>query len=93
MRLQKKIEEYTQFQWLALMPVWLPGILGLVNRTPTVPGREIYVLMFRVGMIVFGVFCFTMMRLQIKKMKARLARLEAPASTVVRPPIPDPRNP
>jgi hypothetical protein len=89
-RLQKKIEEYTQFQWLALMPVWLPGILSAVNRTPTVPGREIYVLLFRVGMIVFGIVCFTIVRLQIKKMKAQLAHLENPVNNVAGPPIPDP---
>ena len=92
-RLQKKIEEYTQFQGLALMPVWLPGILSLVNRTLTVPGREIYVLLFHVGMIVFGVFCFAMVRLEIKKMKAQLAQLETPTSTIARPPIPDPSDP
>lgn len=93
-QLEKKIAEHNQFQWLALMPAWLPGVLGSVNRTPTVPGREIYVLLFRVGMIVLGLVAFATMRLQIKKMKAQLARLENPsaddAGSVAKPPIPDP---
>ncbi|MBW3636584.1 MAG: hypothetical protein KY445_08990 [Armatimonadetes bacterium] len=87
-KLQKKIEEYTQFQWLALMPAWLPGILSLVNPTPTVPGREGYVLMVRVGMIVFGIVCFALVRAKIKKMKAQLERLENPSGvTIPKPPI------
>ena len=89
--LQKKIEEYTQFQWLALMPCWLPGVLSAVNRTPTVPGREGYVLAFRLGMFVLGVTCFVIMRVKIGKMKAILARLENPeAQAEQRPPIPIP---
>jgi hypothetical protein len=91
--LQKKIEEYTQYQWLALIPIWLPGILSLIHRTPTVPGREMYVLLFRIGMIIFGIICFVMVRRQIKKLKVQLAQIEAPPSIVAGPPIPDPRNP
>jgi hypothetical protein len=89
--LQKKITEYTQFQWLALMPCWLSGVLTAVNRTPTVPGREGYVLAFRLGMFVLGIVCFTAMRIKIGKMKAELASLENPPLEVEqRPPIPAP---
>ncbi len=89
--LQKKLDEYTQFQWLALMPCWLPGVLNLVNRTPTVPGREGYVLAFRIGMFVLGIACFTAMRVKIGKMKAELARLENPLPEGEQyPPIPVP---
>jgi hypothetical protein len=78
-KLKKQIDEYSQFQWLALMPAWLPGILDLVNPTKTVPGREGYVLMFRIGMILFGVVCFILVRSKIKKMKAQLEKLENPS--------------
>jgi hypothetical protein len=88
-KLQKKLDEYTQYQWLALMPAWLPGILRLVNHTKTVPGREMYVLMFHVGMIAFGIICFTVVRLQMKKLKAQLAQMENPIA-VMPPPIPEP---
>lgn len=89
--LQKKIDEYSQFQWLALMPCWLPGVLNVVNRTPTVPGREGYVLAFRIGMFVLGIGCFTYMRVKIGKMKAELVRLENPQpETEQHPPIPVP---
>lgn len=75
-KLKKKIESYTQFQWLVFIPVWMPGILRLVNHTLTTPGREVYVLLFNVGSLLFAVVAFAVIRLQIKKLKARLARLE-----------------
>jgi hypothetical protein len=72
-KLQKQLDEYNQFQWLALMPVWLPGILNAINRTPITPGREIYVLLFRVGFILLGIIAFVAMRVKIGKLKAQLA--------------------
>jgi hypothetical protein len=84
-RLQKKIEDYTQFQWLVFIPVWVPGILKFVNPTPTVPGREIYVLLFHIGTVVFSIVAFVLIRLQIKKLKRKLALLENPAGVETKP--------
>jgi hypothetical protein len=93
-KLEKKIAEYSQYQWLTLMPAWMPGVLSVINPTPTVPGREFYVLLFHVGSLVFGIGCFVLVRAKIKNMKARLARLENPDSIAPTnaPPIPDPKG-
>lgn len=84
-RLQKKIEEYTQFQFLAFIPVWVPTILQFVNPTPTVPGREIYVLLFNIGTLILAIVAFVLIRRHIKKLKRQLELLENPASEEAKP--------
>ena len=89
-KLRKQIAECTQYQWLALMPAWLPGVLNAVNHTKTVPGREGIVAAFHLGMIVFGIVCFILVRGRIASMKKRLAQLESQTNRPLPPPIPRP---
>ncbi len=93
-KLRKQISEYTQYQWLSLMPAWMPGALSALNHTKTAPGREGIVAAFDLGMIVFGIVCFILVRGRISSMKKRLAQLELqtspPVSPLTAPPIAKP---
>ncbi len=75
-KLEKKIQEYNLFQWLALMPSWLPYVMDLFNRTPPAPVREIHVLVLRVGLAIFSLVCFAVVGMKIKKMQARMVEIE-----------------
>jgi len=87
-KLRKQITDYTQYQWLALMPAWLPGVLNVVNHTKTAPGREGIVLLYHAGMLIFGIACFICVRVRLSGFKRRLAQLEADERARRMPPPP-----
>lgn len=94
-KLEKKIHWYSQYHAMTLMPIWSTGLIAAMNRTPIPPGRVIYVAMYYIGVIFFGIGCFVFVHSKIKTMQAQLARMEKAGSveTTNPPPIPDPKNP
>lgn len=91
--LEKKHAGLAQYQYLCWFPVWIPLITNAVRPTPTVPGREIYVLWFHIGSFVFSLVSWVALRIYLGKLKKQIAALDAqitPPTDRPKPPISSP---
>jgi len=75
-RIRKKIDDYNKFQWLVFIPLWLVTILQMIFPARTMPVPEIDILLLDIGAFLFSLIAFVVIRLQVRKLRAKLAQLE-----------------
>jgi len=75
-RIRKKIDDYNKFQWLVFIPLWLVTILQMIFPARAIPVPEISLLFLDVGVFFFSLIAFVVIRLQVRKLKTKLAQLE-----------------
>ena len=68
-RLRRKIDDYNKYQWLVFIPVWAAAIWNI-------SGHEAFGWLIDIGALLFSVIAIVAIRLQVRKLKATLARLE-----------------
>jgi len=68
-RLRKKIDDYNKYQWLVFIPVWAAAIWNIT-------GHEAFGWLIDIGALLFSVIAIVAIRLQVRKWRAALARLE-----------------
>lgn len=70
--IRNKIEDYNKYQWFVFIPLWLVTIAQIFFPAQTLPVPEIYILLLDVGAFLFSVIGFIAIRLQVRKLKAKL---------------------
>ena len=88
--LAKQIEQLSLWQFMCWIPLIVPTFTSL-RSGPIPPDRVIYVLIFRVAMLLLGVGASIWIAVKKKRLRAQLAALLASSATPSgEPPVPLP---